>query len=132
MIHLVNFLDGIQYCVTVVGKLVFDSNIPVVLPLTREKIDYCCTNGDKTKGKNSYKGVLNFVFRQRKISVILRSKNTRILFYVIDIIYKKRIINKLHKSIKIFYIKYIDKLCLRMIISLYTQYNYNQLFIRSY
>ena len=58
---------GIQHCVTVVGKLIFDSNITFELPLTHEKLDWCCTNYDETKLINGYKRVLKAIrFFQQK------------------------------------------------------------------
>ena len=43
------FIGGIQNCVTVFGKCIFGRNITLVLPLTNDNIDYCCTNYDGTK-----------------------------------------------------------------------------------
>ena len=62
LIHLKEFLGGIQHCVTVVGKYIFDSNIPSVLPLTCDQRNYCCNSGNETKVMNFYKGVLNTFF----------------------------------------------------------------------
>ena len=48
---------GTQHAVTVVGKLVFDSNCERALPLVLEILDYCCST-DKKEGafKRVYKG----------------------------------------------------------------------------
>ena len=56
--QLTEFLGSVQNFVTVVGKWVFDRNILFVIPLTSDKLDYCCSNDDKTKGANGYKGIL--------------------------------------------------------------------------
>ena len=58
LIMLKEFLGGIQHCVTVVGEWIFDINITFSLPLTRDKIDCCCTHNNNNKGTNGYKGVL--------------------------------------------------------------------------
>ena len=47
LIQLKYFLGGIQHFVTVVGMWIFDSNITFPIPLTCDKMDYCCTNDDK-------------------------------------------------------------------------------------
>ena len=36
VIQLKEFLRGIHHCVTVVGRWIFDSNFPFVLPITQE------------------------------------------------------------------------------------------------
>ena len=76
LVQLKDFLGGIQHCVTVVGKWIFDSNVPFARPLTRNKLEYCCTNCDETKVMNGYRGVLKSIrfFQQRKIRVLFRSK----------------------------------------------------------
>ena len=51
----------IRHCVTVVGKWIFDSDLPFALPLTKDKLDYCCINDNKTKGMNGYKGILKAI-----------------------------------------------------------------------
>ena len=43
------FIGGIQHCVTVVGKWIFDSNFLFALSINRDNIDYCCTNENETK-----------------------------------------------------------------------------------
>ena len=48
-------LGGIQKNVTVVGKWVFDSNIPFALLLTSYNMDYCCNDNHQTKLMNGYK-----------------------------------------------------------------------------
>ena len=47
LIQLKEFLGGIQHCFTVVGRWIFDSNIPFSLPLTRDDMDYSCTNNNE-------------------------------------------------------------------------------------
>ena len=54
------FIDGIQHCVTVVDKWIFEINNLFTLPLTRDEIDCCVTNDDKAKKVNGYKGVLKY------------------------------------------------------------------------
>ena len=54
-------LDGIQHYVAVVDKWVFYINIPLALPLTRDGMDYCCTNNNKTKSMNGYKGLFKAI-----------------------------------------------------------------------
>ena len=38
---------GIQHAVTIVGKLLFDSNCPYALPFSKESLDYCCSTDEK-------------------------------------------------------------------------------------
>jgi hypothetical protein len=38
---------GIQHAVTIVGKLIFDSNCTRALPLCKEALDHCCSSDDK-------------------------------------------------------------------------------------
>ena len=47
-----DYIDVIQKFVTVVGKWVFDRNIPFALPPTRYELYYCCSNDDEIKGMN--------------------------------------------------------------------------------
>ena len=61
LIQLKYFLGGISHCVTVVGKWIFDSNIPFELPLTKDNLDYCWINYNETKGKISNKGLLKAI-----------------------------------------------------------------------
>ena len=39
LIQLKEFIDGVQHCVTVVGKWIFDSTFPFVLPLTCDNLE---------------------------------------------------------------------------------------------
>ena len=39
LIQLKDFLGGIEHCVTVVVKFIFESKIPFVSPLTRYKLE---------------------------------------------------------------------------------------------
>ena len=82
LIQLKYFLRGIQHCLTVVSKWIFDSNVPFALPLTRDNLDYFCTNNNKTKVMNDYKEVLKptKISQQRKICVSFRS--LKIINYV--------------------------------------------------
>ena len=72
------FIGGIQHCVKVVGNCIFDSNMIFALPLNRDDLEYCCTNDGETKVMNGHKRVLKpiWVFKQRKTSLFLRSKNS--------------------------------------------------------
>ena len=57
VIHLKDFLGGIQHFVTVVGKWIFDSNFNFALPLTSNELCYCCTTDNETKLMNGNKVV---------------------------------------------------------------------------
>jgi hypothetical protein len=48
---------GTQHAITVVGKIIFDSNCARGLPLTKDSLDYCCSS-DEVVGayKKVYKG----------------------------------------------------------------------------
>ena len=39
-----------QHAITVVGKLIFDSNIPRAIPLTRPNLNYCCSSKEIPNG----------------------------------------------------------------------------------
>ena len=52
------FLGGKKDCATVVGKWIFNRNVPFTLTLTRDNMDYCCTNYYETRVINGYKLVL--------------------------------------------------------------------------
>ena len=71
LIQLKQSLGGSQNCVTIVGKWMFDSNIPFAPSLNRDKMDHFCTNYNETKGINFYKVVLKDVrfFQQRYINI---------------------------------------------------------------
>ena len=58
LIHLKYYLGGIHHCVSVIGKWIFDSNLPFALTPTKENFDYCFINDNKIKSMNVYKGVL--------------------------------------------------------------------------
>jgi hypothetical protein len=48
---------GIQHAITVVGKIVFDSNCARALPLTQTTLDYCCSTDTRLSSyKRVYKG----------------------------------------------------------------------------
>ena len=49
IIQLTDLLGGIQHCVTVIGKWIFDSNIPFALPLTCDNLEHCLTNDNEKK-----------------------------------------------------------------------------------
>ena len=49
LMQLKDFIGWIHHCVTVVGKWIFDSNLPFVLPLTNENLEYFCINDNKKK-----------------------------------------------------------------------------------
>ena len=61
LIQLKDFLYGIHHCVNVVYKEMFYSNLPFTLHLTHEKLDYCCINGNQTKGMNRHQGVFKCI-----------------------------------------------------------------------
>ena len=61
LIQLKDLLSGIHHYVKVVGKWIFDSNFPFVLTLTRENIDYCCTDNNKIRGMDGYQVVLTAI-----------------------------------------------------------------------
>ena len=63
------FLVGIQHCVTVIGKLIFDSNFPFEPPLTRHDLNYFCTNYNETKGLNGYHGVFKVISFSQQIKI---------------------------------------------------------------
>jgi hypothetical protein len=48
---------GTQHAITVVGRIIFDSNSERSLPLTKESLDYCCSS-DQMEGvyKQVYTG----------------------------------------------------------------------------
>ena len=50
-IQLKSFLGGIQHCVTVFARWVFDCNIHFAVPITHDNMDYCCTNDYKKGNK---------------------------------------------------------------------------------
>jgi len=35
---------GMQHAITIIGKLIFDSNSEQALPLTKKSLDYCCSS----------------------------------------------------------------------------------------
>ena len=41
LLQLAGFFGGIQHCVTIVGKFIFDRNIPFALPFTHDNLDCC-------------------------------------------------------------------------------------------
>ena len=57
LIQLEDYPGGIHYCATVVGKCIFESNLPFAIPLTKEIFYYCCINENETKEINGYKGL---------------------------------------------------------------------------
>ena len=58
LIQLTEFLGGIQNFVTVVSKWFFDIKYPFLIPLDRDNLEYCFTNGNETKRMNVYKVAL--------------------------------------------------------------------------
>ena len=62
LIKLTYFLGWIQHFVTVIGKWVFESNIPFALHINCGYLDYCFTYDDLKKVNNGYKGVLKYFF----------------------------------------------------------------------
>ena len=57
LLQLKYFIDRIHHCVTVAGKWIFDRNYPFEPPLTKDNLDYCCIEDDKTKVTDGYKGI---------------------------------------------------------------------------
>ena len=53
LIHLADFLGGIQKCVTVVSKWIFDKNIAFALSLTCNDMDNCFTTDAENLGISS-------------------------------------------------------------------------------
>ena len=49
LIQLIYFLGGIQHCVTVAGKWIFERNIYFLFPLKHDNLDYYCNSYDETK-----------------------------------------------------------------------------------
>ena len=47
LIKFTGILGGVQHCITIFGKCIFDRNAPFVLPLNQEYIDDFCTDKDK-------------------------------------------------------------------------------------
>ena len=81
IINLAYFIGGIQNYVTVFGGWIFDSNVPLALPLTCDNLEYYWTYDDVTKISNGYKGLLKSVgfFPTEKI-YFFKSKDTGIMF----------------------------------------------------
>ena len=72
LLQLKNVIDGINHYVTVVGKCIFDSNFPFVLPDTKDNLDYCLINENVTKVMNGYKGLLKAIrFTPQHIIIIV-------------------------------------------------------------
>ena len=61
LIRLKDFLGGIQHCVTVGGKWIFDSNISFGISLTHGDMGYCFIDSDETKGLKCSKVLLKSV-----------------------------------------------------------------------
>ena len=61
---------GTQHAITVVGKLVFDSNCARALPLTKETLDYCCSS-------NSMKGYYHRVYKGYRFEEFGHTKKKR-------------------------------------------------------
>ena len=77
------FLGGIQHCVTVVRRCVFESNFPFALTITRDNLDYCFNNDNEKiewMVTKEYWNPLGFS-QQRKIKVSFRRKNS---FIIVD------------------------------------------------
>ena len=51
IIQLKESIGGIHNCVTVVGKLIFDSDFNFAIPLTCDKLYFCCNNDNKKSNK---------------------------------------------------------------------------------
>ena len=61
LIQFTDFIGGIKHFVTVLGRWIFDRNIPFVLFIARVNMYCCYINYDKTKVMDYYKGVLQSV-----------------------------------------------------------------------
>ena len=83
-----HFIGDIQHVVTFVSKLFFHSNVMFELLLTHDYMEYCCNNDYGKRLSNSYKGLLKYIrlFVIDKISVLFIIKETKIFFYVKNII----------------------------------------------
>jgi hypothetical protein len=75
-----------QHAVTIVGKMVFDSNVPRALPLTKATMDYCCSSDDQaSEFYKIYTGVRfeepeekkNKVWRVDEVAAKCRSKQLK-------------------------------------------------------
>ena len=55
------FIGGMHQCVKVVDKWIFGSNLPFLLPLTKDNLDYCWSNDNQIKGLNCYRRVLKSI-----------------------------------------------------------------------
>jgi hypothetical protein len=77
---------GTQHAITVVGKLIFDSNCERALPLNMNSLDYCCST-DKLKGTfyRVFKGYRFMEPIEKKHKVLdLLKKKYNINFYLED------------------------------------------------
>ena len=73
LMQLKDYFDGIQHCVIVVGKGIFDSNFSFELPLTKDNSVYYCIYDDLKRVNNYYKGLL------KAIRLSIKEDNKRVL-----------------------------------------------------
>ena len=67
---------GVQHAITVVGKLIFDSNCARALPLSKESLDHCCSSDEKS---GSYQRVLHgYRFEEHKMTKKKRLKKLNV------------------------------------------------------
>ena len=87
LIQLTEFIGGVQHCVTVVGKSIFDRNNILSLPFACDDLEYCWNNFDIFL-MNVLKGVLKILgfSYHKKVSVFFAIKKTEIMFDVINMI----------------------------------------------
>ena len=61
LIQLAECFGGIQHCITVIGKCIFENNIMFALPLTHDYLEYLYNDENETKGMNGYKLLLKAI-----------------------------------------------------------------------
>ena len=73
-----------DHCITVCGKLIFDSNLEFSLPLTKSSLNYICSGNDTDE--ITFVGVLHAIravpqiFVQRKLNILMRMNNSYYMF----------------------------------------------------
>ena len=61
MIQLMNILGGIHQCISIISDRIFDTNVPFGLQLNHKELENWCTDYNKPKLINGYKGVYKYV-----------------------------------------------------------------------
>ena len=86
------FFGGIQHCVTVVGKRIFDSNFIFEIPLTCDDLDYCWTNDKEKINKWVQRSIeSHWVFNNREKYTFHPEVKIPKLCSMIEIFYKQKI-----------------------------------------